>query len=157
MKARARTIFAGLTAVGLPLCGAAAAMADPAILTNGQLDLVTAGGTPTIVGAISDAGASGLVTLTNTATNAIVVGSPSQFAGQPNIGPTGGAAEGTAYAVGTNLGQDGPPTQATTNVQTGGATLFPQGGTTVNYTVHGAGGVQIQVGWTFIQGGWNGL
>lgn len=148
MKAQMRTVFAALTSSGLALYGAAA-MAAPATLTDGQLDGVTAG---VALISSSDAGAVGAFTMGGTSSN--VVAGASAVPGQPGLESGAGLADGTAVAVGTNFGLSGePPASSATNVQTAGSA----GGTmvinsTVNSTIHGAGGVTMQVGWTFVFG-----
>jgi hypothetical protein len=128
-------------------------------LTDGQLDRVTAGGTAIVVTA-SDAAAAGVVALTETAGNSLVIPEESPYPGQPNLHPTGGVAEGTALAVGNNIfGQPNqPPASANTSVTTvGAATGNMVINSTFNHTVQGAGGVVFQVGWTFVYGAFLGL
>src|SRR5581483_2631093 len=119
-----RTSFLGLTAAGAVLCGAAAARADgPMVLTPRQLDRVTAGSSAIVISS-TDAQASGVVSLATTTSNSVVTGGVQPFAGQPNLTNTGGAADGTALAVGTNLGFSGNPAPSTgTSVVTAGAGL----------------------------------
>jgi hypothetical protein len=128
-----------LTSAGLALCGLGPATAWPHPLTDGQLDQLSAGGVT--VGALTGAGATGLFTITGTTTTALAL-------------PGAGAADGTALAVGTNLGQAGPTPSTYTNVQTfGSAGGAPGVNSNVNFTVHGSGGVTFQGGWTFVSGG----
>jgi hypothetical protein len=154
-----RTSFLGLAAAGAVLCGAAAARADgPMVLTPRQLDRVTAGSSAIVISS-TDAQASGVVSLATTTSNSVVTGGVQPFAGQPNLTNTGGAADGTALAVGTNLGFSGNPAPSTgTSVVTAGAAdgnLVVN--STINHTVQGAGGVTFQAGWTFVYGAWVGL
>ena len=152
-----RISVSGFVSAGLLLCGTVGALANgPATLTDRQLDRVTAGA---IVGGSSDAQAAGVFTLTGTTSNSFLTQDASPYPGQPGLGPIGGVSEGTALSVGTNLGVQGaPPASGTTSVVTGGnadgnlAFNF-----TVNQTVHGAGGVTFQAGWTFVYGSWVGL
>jgi hypothetical protein len=127
------------------------------VLTNGQLDRITAGAAT--VASSTDAQAAGVVALLNTTSNSVVAGGVSPFRGQPGLTNTAGAADGTAVAVGSNLSLQGePPPSSTTSVMTAGAAegnLVTN--STFNYTVHGAGGVSAQVGWTFVSGSWVGL
>ena len=124
---------------------------------DGQMDRVTAGGAN--VASSSDAQAAGRFALTGTTGNSVVAPEPSPYPGQPGLGPTGGAADGTALAVGTNLGAQGlPPVSASTDVVTAGEAQGNQMlGANFNHAVLGAGGVAFQVGWTFIYGAWIGL
>jgi hypothetical protein len=154
-----RNSILGLTAAGAVLCGAVAARADgPVVLTNRQLDQVTAGSSAILVSS-TDAQASGIVSLATTTSNAVVTGGVQPFAGQPGLTNTGGAADGTALAVGTNLGfTNAPPASTGTSVMTAGAAdgnLVIN--STINHTVQGAGGVMFQAGWTFVYGAWVGL
>lgn len=154
MKVHTRILLAGLTSASLTLAGAAGAMAQPMSLADGQLDGVTAGAV-TVVSS-TDAAAVGALTLTGTTSNTVAIRQGSQS--QPGLGVNAGLAEGTAVAVGKNVGFTNSPTSTATNVQTAGTadgnlTLSR----TVNYTVQGAGGVQFQAGWTFVYGAWIGL
>lgn len=151
MKVQTRILIAGLTSAGLTLAGAAGASARPISLADEQLDGVTAGAV-TVVSS-TDAQAVGALALTGTTSNAVGVrqGSTSQ----PGLGVNAGLAEGTAVAVGTNVGFSNSPTSAATSVQTAGTadgnlTLNK----TVNYSVQGAGGVRFQAGWTVVYGAW---
>jgi hypothetical protein len=153
MKLPAR-ILASVASAGLALSGAAAAAAGPTALSDSQLDGVTAGAT---VVASVDAAALGALSLADTTSTTFATRA---FSGdQPGLGVTAGAADGVAVAMGSNEGRTGAgPSGATTNVQTAGVA----GGNrvinnTVNYTVQGAGGVQAQIGWTFVYGDWTGL
>jgi hypothetical protein len=154
---KALTRISVVAATSLLLCGTVGALADsPAVLTDGQLDVVTAG---VLVLGSSDAQAAGVFALTTTTGNSFVTQDASPYPGQPNLGPTGGVSEGTALAVGTNLGVQGNPAPSSgTTVSTGGSA---QGNftvnTTMNQTVHGAGGVTFQAGYTFVYGAWMGL
>jgi hypothetical protein len=140
------------------LCGAITALAGgPVVLTNGQLDRVTAGAAA--VASSTDAQAAGVFTLVNTTSNSVVGGGTSPFKGQPGVTDTAGFTVGTAVAVGTNLGLQGePPPSSATNVTTAGVA---DGNLVINanfnYTVHGAGGVTAQVGYTFVAGAWVGF
>lgn len=154
MNAHTRILVASLTSTSLTLAGAASAMAQPTFLADGQLDGVTAGAVTVI--SSTDAAAVGALSIAGTTSNTYAgrQGSTSQ----PSLGVNAGLAEGTAVAVGTNVGFTNSPTGATTNVQTAGVS---DGNLTVNrtvnYTVQGAGGVQFQAGWTFTYGAWIGL
>jgi hypothetical protein len=132
MYARARLACVGLASAGLALCGFSGAAAAPQPLTDGQLDDVSAGALS--VGVLANANASGLFTLTNTFTNALTT-------------PGSGVTEGVALAVGNNLGQSGPSGSTTnvTNSSSGGTPIL-----NLNYTVHGAGGVSLTVGITYV-------
>ncbi len=143
---------------GTVLCGAISALADgPMVLTNGQLDRITAGAA-TVVSS-TDAQAAGVLALVNTTSNSVVTGAVSPFKGQPGLTNTTGAADGTAVAVGTNLALQGePPPSSSTSVTTAGVAdgnLVIN--STYNQTIHGVGGVTAQVGWTFVSGSWVGL
>jgi hypothetical protein len=143
---------------GTVLCSAFATLADgPMVLTNGQLDRITAGAA--IVTSSTDAQAAGVLALVNTTSNSVVAGGTSPFKGQPGLTNTAGGADGTAVAVGTNLGLQGePPPSSATSVTTAGAA---EGNLvrnwTYNQTFQGAGGVTLQAGWTFVYGAWVGL
>lgn len=148
----------GVAAASTVLCGAATALAGGSVvLTNGQLDRVTAGAAA--VTSSTDAQAAGVLALTNTTSNSVVAGGTSPFKGQPGLTDTAGLTVGTAVAVGTNLGLQGePPPSSATNVTTAGVAdgnLVINA--TFNYTVHGAGGVTAQVGYTFVAGAWVGF
>jgi hypothetical protein len=136
------------------LVGAAGATAQPITLADNQLDGVTAGAVTVVTS--NDAAATGALSITGTTGNTFVGRNAMQ--GQPGLGVNAGLAEGTAVAVGTNVGFTKGPTSATTSVQTAGAAdgnlQITQG---VNYTVQGAGGVQFSAGWTFVYGAWVGL
>jgi len=148
----------GMAAASTMLCGAIGALAGgPMVLTNGQLDRITAGA-PTVVSS-TDAQAAGVLALVNTTSNSVVAGGTSPFKGQPGLTNTAGAADGTAVAVGTNLGLQGePPPSSSTSVTTAGVA---EGNlvinSTINRTIQGAGGVTFQAGWTFVSGSWVGL
>jgi hypothetical protein len=129
---------------------------SPVELTNAQLDHITAG-SATVAGSVN-AQATGLLALTTTSTNSYAVGGASPYPGQPGFTTSAGLVDGTAVAVGTNLGQGGAPASSTTSVNTAGAATGNQVLTsTVNVTVHGVGGVTAQGGWTFVYGAWTGL
>jgi hypothetical protein len=147
-----------VAAAGTVLCAAITVLADgPMVLTDGQLDRVTAGAAA--VTSSTDAQAAGVVALNNTTSNSVVAGGTSPFKGQPGLTDTAGLTVGTAVAVGTNLGLQGePPPSSATNVTTAGVAdgnLVINA--TFNYTVHGAGGVTAQVGYTFVAGAWVGF
>ena len=127
-----------------------------AVLTDQQLDRVSAGAS---TGAVTDAQATGALVLTSTTANSLVVSEPSPFAGNPDLGPSGAVSDGTATAVGTNVGlPNEPPPSRSTSVQTGGTASGNQViSSTINQTVNGAGGVTFQAGWTFVYGAWVGL
>jgi len=144
---------------GLVVCSTVATHAKtPSILSNGQLDSVTAGNAAT-VGGTADAQSTGALSIATTSGNSFVVQGASPYPGQPEFGPTGGMNVGTALAVGSNLAMQGlPPPSSGTSVTTGGAAYGNQViNTTSNYTSHGAGGVTFQVGWTFVYGAWVGF
>jgi len=140
------------------LCSSITALADgPMVLTNGQLDRITAGAA--IVTSSTDAQAAGVLALASVASNSVVAGGTAPFKSQPGLTNSAGAADGTAVAVGTNLGQQNqPPPSSGTSVTTAGAA---EGNlvitATVNHTFQGAGGVTAQVGWIFVAGAWVGL
>lgn len=144
-----RSTALGLAAAGTLLCSALSARADgPMVLTSRQLDRVTAGGVTVFSSADAQAiGALALVQGTGTS----VVSPGTQIKGQPGFAQSSiGVADGVAVAVGTNgvlLGN--PPPSSSTSVTTGGtATGNLVITSTMNQTVHGAGGVTAQVGWT---------
>jgi hypothetical protein len=148
----------GLVAVGTLLGGAGSALAgSPMVLDNDQLDRVTAGAA--VVASSVDAQAVGALALTNTTSNSIVAGGVAPYKGQPGLTDDTGATDGTATAVGSNVGLQGePPPSSSTAVTTGGSASGNQVITsTINQTFHGAGGVTAQVGWTFVSGSWVGL
>lgn len=147
-----------LATAGPVLCWSINALAQgPVLLTNSQLESVTAGAAT--VASSTDAQAAGVVALVNTTTNSTVTGGTAPYAGQPGLTNTVGATVGTALAVGTNLGQAGEPTpSSSTAVMTGGAAdgnLVIN--STYNHTVQGVGGVTFQLGYTFVSGSWFGL
>ena len=148
----------GLTASALLLCSGVRVLAEgPIALTDNQLDRITAGGA--IVISSTDAQAAAALALTGTTSNSFVVADASPYPGQPNLGPTGAVAEGTALAVASNVTVPGqPPPSSATSVQTAGAAdgnlVF---NSTINHTTQGAGGVTFQAGWTFVYGAWVGL
>lgn len=157
MKPMRKSAFA-LAAAGPLAFGAVSALAGgPVVLTNSQLESITAGAAN--VASSTDAQAAGVLALVNTTTNSTVSGGTAPFAGQPGLTDTVGATVGTALAVGTNLGQSGePPPSSGTAVTTGGSAdgnLVIN--STYNHTVHGAGGVTFQLGYTFVSGSWFGL
>jgi hypothetical protein len=157
MEALMRISVAGLAAASVFLYGTAGALAHgPVALTNAQLDRVTAGA---FVAGVADAASAGVFALSTTTGNSFVVQDASPYPGNPGLGPTSGVVEGTALAVGTNLGVQGEPAPSSnTAVITGGsATGNLVINSTINQTVHGAGGVTFQAGWTFVYGAWVGL
>ena len=145
---------AALSLLAAPV--AARAGGTPVPLSARQLDGITAGGAA--VASSANAQATGVLTLTGTTANALVVGGTSPYA-QPGFSTTAGAADGTSVAVGTNVGvQQAPPPSSATSVVTAGTAQGNQVITsTFNHTTQGAGGVTFQVGWTFVYGGWFGL
>ena len=151
MNMYARLILAGPACAALTLGGASVGAAAPFVLTNGQLDRVSAGGVT--VTSSADSGALGALSVVGTTTNSFAL-----HAGQanaPDLGVSAGVADGTAVAVGANPGVGTGPTAAGTDVQTGGAVDGEfQVNSTTNYTVRGAGGVQFQAGWTVVFGAW---
>jgi hypothetical protein len=153
-----RNSVLGVAAASTVLCAAITVLADgPMVLTNGQLDRITAGAA-SVTGS-SDAQAAGVFALVNTTNNSTVTGGTAPFKGQPGLTNTGGATVGTALAVGTNLGlQNEPPPGSNTSVTTGGTA---DGNlvitSTQNHTVQGVGGVTFQAGYTFVYGSWFGL
>jgi len=157
MKAIVRISVASLATAACLLCSSAGAIARNAgPLTDRQLDGVTAGG---FVFSTADAAATGAFNLTQTGGVSIGIQEISPYPDNPGLGANGGAAEGTAVAVGSNVTvpNQPPPTQSTA-VQTGGGTTGNMVvNHTFNYTAQGVGGVQAQVGWTFVYGAWIGL
>jgi hypothetical protein len=150
-------VLVGFTAAGAVILSAFAAFADgPTKLTNHQLDRVTAGGP--LVGASTGALATGNFSFVGTTTAAVLTGS-TPYPQQPGLSNTVGAADGTATAVGTNMGIAGVSSpSAATSVITGGTLDGTSGmSNTVNVTAQGAGGVVVQAGWTFVSGNWSGL
>ena len=124
----------------------------PVELTNNQLDRVTAGAV-TVTGS-ADAQAAGVLALTGTGTTSYAVQGASPVKGQPGYATSAGESSGVAVAVGTNLAaQNQPPPSSSTSVMTGGTAsgnvVF---NTTSNQTMHGAGGVTVQIGYTFVYG-----
>lgn len=157
MKAMQKSVL-GLAAAGTLLCGPGSALAGgPMVLNNDQLDRVTAGAAA--VASSVDAEAVGALALTNTTSNSIVAGGVAPYKGQPGLTDDTGATDGTATAVGTNVGLQGEPApSSSTAVTTGGSASGNLVLTyTYNQTFHGAGGVTAQVGWTFVSGSWAGL
>jgi hypothetical protein len=149
--------FLKFAIAGSIACTAASAFADgPTKLTSRQLDRVTAG--QTAVGALTSATATGNLSLVATTTNSVITGSQ-PYPGQPGLTNTIGAADGTATAVGTNLGLPGTTApSAATSVVTGGTADGNYGlNYTVNNTITGAGGVSAQAGWTVVVGTYLGL
>jgi hypothetical protein len=158
VKAKMRVLVSLLIGAGPSVLAPDVSWAGhPVQLTDGQMDHVTAGGA--IVISSADAQAAGVFNLANTTSNSFVAGGVSPYPGQPGLSTNAGAADGTALAVGTNLGVQGePPTSSGTNVSTAGAAEGNQVITsTVNQTVHGVGGVTFQAGWTVVYGAWVGL
>ena len=154
MKTYTRLIIAGPACVTLTLTGVSVGAAAPAMLTNAQLDMVTAGSVT--VKSSADGGAIGALTIAGTTTNSFALHSGQQ--NDPGAGISAGVADGTALAVGTNVGIGTGPTGAATNVTTAGAADGNiQLNSTINYTVRGAGGVQFQAGWTAVYGAWTGV
>jgi len=157
MKAVRNSVH-GLATAGTLLCSAGIAIAGgPVVLTDRQLDNVTAG--VAVVASSTYAQAAGVLSLLSTTSNSVVAGGLAPYKGQPNLTNDAGAADGVAVALGTNLGQQGqPPPSSGTAVTTAGAAsgnlVFTA---TVNHTFQGAGGVTAQVGWTFVSGSWVGL
>jgi hypothetical protein len=150
----ARILLAGLGSAGFAVAGAAGAAAQPLALADAQLDGITAGAV-TVVSS-NDAAATGPLSMAGTTSNTYSLrAAPTS---QPGAGVNVGLAEGTAVAVGTNVGFATGPTGTATSVQTAGVAdgnlQMTQG---VNYTVQGAGGVTFQAGWTFVYGAWIGL
>jgi hypothetical protein len=144
-----RNTALGLAAAGTLLCSALSAHADgPTILTGAQLDRVTAGAVS--VFSSTDAAATGALALVQgTGTSVVSPGTPVN--GQPGFEQSSiGASDGVAVAQGTNgVLLNNPPPSSSTSVTTGGtATGNMVIISTFNQTVHGAGGVTAQVGWT---------
>lgn len=144
-----RTTVLGLAAAGTLLASAASAQADgPMVLTSRQLDRITAGAVTVFSSA--DASAAGALALVQgTGTSVVSPGTPVN--GQPGFEQSGiGASDGVAVAQGTNgVLLNNPPPTSSTSVTTGGtATGNLVITSTFNQTVHGAGGVTAQVGWT---------
>lgn len=130
---------------------------QPLALSDAQLDRVTAG--EATVMSSTNAQANGVFALTQTGSNSIVAGGVAPYAGQPGLTDDAGASDGTATAVGTNLAVQGaPPASSGTSVTTGGSAAGNLVvNATYNNTVHGAGGVTFQSGYTFVYGAWVGL
>jgi hypothetical protein len=153
MQIGMRTGFAGVASASFLLIGAAGASTRPTPLADSQMDGVTAGAVTVVTS--NDAAATGPLSIAGTTSNTFAVRSAPQS--QPGLGVNAGLAEGTAVAVGTDVGFAKGPTSASTSVRTAGAAdgnlQITQG---VNYTVQGAGGVQFQAGWTFVFGAWIG-
>jgi hypothetical protein len=157
MKTMRKSVI-GLVAAGPLLCGAGSALAgSPMALSNDQLDRVTAGAA-TVASSVN-AQALGALALTTTTSNSIVAGGIAPYPGQPGLTDDTGAADGTAVAVGTNVGLQGePPPSSSTSVTTSGSANGNLVITsTINRTIQGAGGVTLQAGWTFVSGNWVGL
>lgn len=159
MEARTQISVLGFAAIGVLLSSTAGALAhSPITLTDKQLDRVSAGAV-SFVASTADAASSGVLGLTQTSGNSLIVGEPSLYPSQPGLAAGAGLADGVAVALGTNLGvKGGPAPGAVTAVQTGGAATGNLViNTGINYRVQGAGGVQFQAGWTFVYGAWVGL
>jgi len=144
-----RTTILGLAAAVTLLGSSLAARADgPMLLTNRQLDRVTAG-TVTVFSS-SDAAATGALSIVqSTGTSVVSPGTPVK--GQPGFEQSGiGASDGVAVAAGTNgVLLNNPPPTSSTSVTTGGsATGNLVIISSVNHTFTGAGGVTAQAGWT---------
>ena len=148
-------IVAGAAILGLTVSTTTRA-GNPVELTNDQLDRVVAGGAT--VTSVANSQATGVFTLSRTTGNALAVAGDSPIPQQPAFATNAGAVEGTAVAVGTNLGVGGAAPSSGTSVTTAGAA---QGNmvinSTFNHTTQGAGGVTFQAGWTFVYGAWVGL
>lgn len=147
-----------LTIVVIVLAASPVARAGgPVSLSDGQLDRVTAG--EAIVVSSVNGTANGVLALTQTTSNSMVAGGLAPFKGQPGLTDDAGAADGAVTAVGTNLAANGEPSAASgTSVTTGGSAVGNLVvNSTYNQTVHGAGGVTFQAGWTFVSGAWVGL
>jgi len=156
MEAMTRISCVVLAAAGLTLFGSAVALAHSP-LTDEQLDRITAGAAA--VTGSADAQAVGAFSIAGTASNSFLVSPPSPYQGQPELGSSGAVVEGTAVALGNNLGLQGqPPASSTTNVTTAGAA---DGNLVVNYTrnftVTGGGGFAVQYGITVVYGAWVGF
>ena len=148
----------GVAAAGTVFCGAITALAgSPLVLTNDQLDHVTAG--EAVVASSVDAQAVGALALTSTTSNSLVAGGVAPYKGQPGLTDDTGATDGTAVAVGANVGlpNQPPPSSSTAVTTAGSATGNMVITSTFNQTSHGAGGVTLQTGWTFVSGAWVGL
>ena len=151
MKTYARLLIAAPTCMVLTLGGISLASATPAVLSNAELDGVSAGAVT--VTSSADSAALGALTIAGTTANSFALHAGD--ANAPDLGVSAGVADGTAVAAGTNPAGGTTATGAATNVQTGGvADGNFQVANTVNYTVQGAGGVQFQAGWTAVFGAW---
>ena len=129
MEALTRISVVAATSLILGTVGAQAA--SPVALTDRQLDGVTAG--VSVFGS-SDAASAGVFSLSTTTGNSFVTQGPSPYSGNPDLGSSGGVSEGTALAVGTNLGVQGsPPASSATSVTT---SCSAQGNFVVNTTVN---------------------
>lgn len=94
------------------------------LLTDGQLDGVTAGGA--LVFSTADAQAAGLITMASTGANSVIGSNPGVEFG---FGSESGIASGTAVSLASNGAAKGaPPATSGTNVTTGGA---PEGNSTM--------------------------
>lgn len=154
--ARLSAISLVMAAFFIP-CSCVARAGGPIALTEGQLDLVTAGGASVLSSA--DALGQGVFATATTTGNTFVTQGASQVPGNPGLGTSMGVAVGTAVGVGTNLGVAGAaPASSGTAVTTAGSA---DGNyvlkSTNNYTVQGAGGLTFQAGWTVVYGAWIGL
>ena len=149
-------IVAGAAILGLTVPTTTRA-GNPVELTNDQLDRVVAGGAT--VTSVANSQATGVFTLSRTTGNALAVAGNSPIPQQPAFATNAGAAEGTAVAVGTNLGVSGaaPPSSGTSVTTAGTAQGNMVINSTFNHTTQGAGGVTFQAGWTFVYGAWVGL
>ena len=152
-----RSLTLSTVAIVVVAASSVARAGGPLTLSDSQLDRVTAG--EAVVTSSTDGQANGVVALTQTTANSIVAGGLAPYRGQPGLTDDAGAADGTTTAVVTNIALQGePPASSSTAVTTGGSAVGNQVITsTYNQTFHGAGGVTMQVGWTFVSGAWIGL
>jgi hypothetical protein len=139
---------ASATAVALLFATATAHAGAPKLLTDGQLDGVTAGGA--LVFSTADAQAAGLITMASTGANSVIGSNPGVELG---FGSESGIASGTAVSLASNGAAKGaPPATSGTNVTTGGA---PEGNLTMVISANrtsSALGLTIQGGFTFVYG-----
>ncbi len=148
------SVIVGALAVIVP---AEAWAGNPVELTDGQLDRVTAG-LATVLG-VAGAQATGALVITQTGTSSLGVGGGAPFPDQPVLQDDAAATVASAVAQGTNANTPGlpPPTSSTSVTTQGSAVGNLVIGYTFNTTVHGAGNVTAQLGYTVVFGMWAGL
>ena len=121
MRTATRISMVGLSVAGTLLAGASGASAGGAVaLTDRMLDQVTAGTAAALISSTNSQATGGLV-LTGAGTQTIIVPGESPYPGNPGLGETIGAAQGTAVAFGTNHPLSSlPPPSSSTQVVTDG-------------------------------------